>query len=241
MLGLVRIGLIGDFDPGVPAHRAIPRALRLAAEQTWCDIEIEWIQTRVLAAEVADRLSAFRGLWCTPGSPYENTEGALRAIRFAREAPRPFLGTCGGFQHAVLEFARNVLGRPEADHAEIHPDTPMPLIAPLPCPLVEHTGTVRLQTDTRIRSIYDRPEVEEHYHCRFGPNPAYDTLLEGIGLRVCGRDPDGAIRAVELPDHPFFVATLFQPERSAASGRPHPLVAAFLNAARPAGKGIDKR
>jgi CTP synthase (UTP-ammonia lyase) len=231
MNGLVRIGLIGDFDPGVTAHLAIPRALRLAAEQTWCDIEVEWILTRNLADDTTARLAPFRGLWCTPGSPYENPDGALSAIRFARESGRSFLGTCAGFQHALLEYARNVLGEADADHAETNPGTRMPVIAPLACALVERSGSIRLSPGSRIRSIYDRPKTEEVYHCRFGPNPEYENMFETGGLRICGRDPDGETRAVELPTHHFFLATLFQPERSAATGKPHPLVAAFLNAA----------
>src|SRR5262245_39920952 len=116
----MRIGLIGDHDPAVTAHRAIPRALELAAERLGVTVETEWIPTEEIENE--ERVSAFDGLWCVPASPYRSTEGALRAIRFAREQGRPFLGTCGGFQHALLEYARDVLGWSDAEHGELSPE-----------------------------------------------------------------------------------------------------------------------
>jgi len=116
MTATIHIGLIGDHDSAVLAHHAIPRALALAAEAAAASVEHEWIPTEEIHA--ASRVSDFDGLWCVPASPYRSMEGALRAIRFAREAGLPFLGTCGGFQHAILEYARHVLGWADAEHAE---------------------------------------------------------------------------------------------------------------------------
>jgi CTP synthase (UTP-ammonia lyase) len=95
-------------------------------------------------------VAGFDGLWCVPASPYRSMDGALTAIRFARERSRPFLGTCGGFQHAVIEYARNVLGWPDAEHAETSPDAARPVINELECALVEATETVTLFPGTRI-------------------------------------------------------------------------------------------
>jgi len=106
----IRIGLIGDFNAEVKAHVAIPKALEFAGQITGCNIAPVWIQTSSIIDSIDSRLSAFDGLWCVPASPYASMDGALRGIRFARETHRPFLGTCGGFQHAILEFARSVLG-----------------------------------------------------------------------------------------------------------------------------------
>src|SRR5271154_5125090 len=105
---MIRIGLIGDFSESILAHRAINATLALLAEELQLEIRSEWLQTAALAAGTYGALDQFYGLWCTPGSPYQDTEAALRAIRFAREAPLPYLGTCGGFQHALLEYAQNV-------------------------------------------------------------------------------------------------------------------------------------
>src|SRR5262249_44347282 len=128
-------GLIGDHDATITAHQAIPIALQLAADSSQTQVKWQWVPTEEIRS--AARVSAFDGLWCVPGSPYRSTEGALRAIRHARESGRPFLGTCGGFQHAVIEYARNVLGWADAEHAETAPDAPRQVIAKLACSLVE--------------------------------------------------------------------------------------------------------
>ena len=129
------IALIGDRDDAVTAHRAIPKALALAAEATGVDLRPAWVATDGINAD-AD-LAGYDGFWCVPASPYRSMDGALRAIRFARTHDKPFLGTCGGFQHAVVEYARNVLGWADADHAETAPDAARAVIVPLACSLVE--------------------------------------------------------------------------------------------------------
>jgi CTP synthase (UTP-ammonia lyase) len=231
MMNVVRIGLIGDHDPAVTAHRAIPEALRLAAQGVGRALEPVWVGTATLGDDPPARLADFAGLWCVPASPYADTDAALAAIRFARESGRPFLGTCGGFQHALLEHVRNVLGHRRAEHAEVRPEADMPLIAPLSCSLVEKSGRIRFAEGSRLRALYGAAEAEEQYHCNYGLNPAYESLLDGAALRVSGRDDAGEVRGVELAGHPFFVATLYQPERAALRGVAHPLVGAFAAAA----------
>jgi CTP synthase (UTP-ammonia lyase) len=225
------IGLIGDYSPAVPAHVAIPQALDLAADRLGCSVRAEWLPTEQLTGDVSERLAAFDGLWCVPASPYASMDGALRGIRFAREYGRPFLGTCGGFQHALIEYARNVLGLIDADHAESNPETSLPLMVALECALIEATGMILLQPGTRAAALYGQREVVEAYHCRFGLNPHYQALLEGTNLRISGRDSGGEVRIVELEGHPFYIATLFQPERSAFKGHAHPLITAYVAAA----------
>src|SRR5262249_9446729 len=211
----VCIGLIGDYDPKVTAHQAIPQALNLAAEHIGRPVEPTWIHTSSLGRDVPRQLAGFAALWCVPASPYANREGALAAIQFARESGRPFLGTCGGFQHALLEYARNRLGFRQAEHAETCPETAMPLVAPLACALVEKSGSIVFREGSRLRGIYGVPEADEEYHCRYGLNPRYENLLGDGPLRICGRDRTGEARAVELTGHPFFIGVLFQPERAA--------------------------
>ena len=143
----------------------------------------------------------------------------------------PFLGTCGGFQHAVVEYARNVLGWADAEHAETAPEAARPVIVPLACALVEVTDRVRLRPGSRIAAAYGAGEATEGYHCRYGLNEAFRATLVSGALRVTAEDDAGDIRALELQGHPFFVATLFQPERAALAGRLPPLVAAFARAA----------
>jgi CTP synthase (UTP-ammonia lyase) len=223
----VRIALVGDFSPDVIAHRAIDESMRLGGSRM--HVEPHWLHTSTLQPSQA--LDSFHGIWCVPNSPYANTEGALWAIEWARTRRVPFLGTCGGFQHAVLEFARHVLGRSDAAHAELDPGASSPVIAPLACALVEKSERILPTGRGRFALWYGAPRAEG-FHCSFGLNSTFEPLLENSGLEVVARGESGEVRAVELREHPFFVGTLFQPERSALRGELHPLVDAFLQAAR---------
>ena len=232
MSRLVCIALVGDCDPALRAHAAIPMALHLAADEIGCGIQPAWMATDSLTRTAAARLEAFDAIWCTPGSPYHSMDGALRAIRYARENGRPFLGTCGGFQHAIIESLRNVAGLKEADHAESNPGAKMPVITRLACSLVERGGVIRLQAGTRIAAAYRRHEITESFNCNFGFDRHFEEALTKGGLKISGRDPAGDARVVESPNHPFFIATLFQPERSAFTARSHSLIKAFVEAAK---------
>lgn len=225
---VIRIALIGDYDPQVTAHQAIPVALGLAAEHSGRKVQGEWLGTDSIHADTA--LDEYDGFWCVPASPYRSMDGALRAIRFAREQRRPFLGTCGGFQHAVLEYARNVLGWADAEHGETTPDAERVVIAPLTCSLVEAVDGVRLREGSLIQRAYETSEIREGYRCRYGVNPTFEQALLGDDLQAVGHDSEQELRAVELKGHPFFVATLFQPERAALEGTLPPLVRALVEA-----------
>jgi CTP synthase (UTP-ammonia lyase) len=227
----ISIALIGDHNPDVTAHTAIPKALALVADAEKIAIRETWIGTEELEQAVEKRLAGFDGVWCVPASPYRSMDGALNAIRFARENGRPFLGTCGGCQHALIEIARNVLGLSGADHEETNPQAQLLIIPRLRCALREATDKIILKNPSRLRTIYGWDEIVEGYNCSFGINAAHEKLIEQAGLRIVGRDAQGEIRAVELEAHPFFIGTLFQPERSALKGTAHPLIAAFARAA----------
>ena len=227
---MTRIALIGDHDPAITAHRAIPLALERAASDARLPLSWDWIGTETIGDDAAKRLDDHYGIWCVPGSPYRSTDGALAAIRFARESGRPFLGTCGGFQHALLEYARSVWGRVSAAHGELEPDAEDVVIAPLSCSLVNASERIRLEPGSRLGAIYGEPQADEAYQCSYGLAPAYAERLSSGLLRIAARGASGEVRAVELDGHPFYVATLFQPERSALAGRAQPLIAAFAAA-----------
>jgi len=228
--GSPRIALIGDFDASVKAHQAIPRSLALAAENAG-PCEATWWHTSELTGDPEEQLAGFHGIWVVPASPYANARGALAAIRFARESGRAYLGTCGGFQHALLEYAEAVWGVSRPAHAETDPEAAEPVIAPLACRLVEVSDAVVFEPGSRLASICGSPAASEGYHCSYGLGAAYAAKLASGPLRVAARDRGGEVRAVELQGHPFFFATLYQPERSGLENRRHPLIEAFVAAA----------
>lgn len=244
----LRVALVGDYDATVPAHQAIPRALALAADHVGLLVAPQWLPTDAvpagdpLAHDAGPDGDRYDAVWCVPASPYRSTEGALRAIRAAREGGVPFLGTCGGFQHAVLEYAHAVLGWADAAHAETAPEAARPVITPLACALVEATAVVRFRPGSRLAAAYEAAtgtrEAVEGYRCRFGLNPAVREAFTAGPLRVAAEDAAGDVRAVELDGHPFFVGTLFQPERAALRGETPPAVVAFLRAAADVAAGV---
>lgn len=227
----VQIALVGDFNATVTAHRAIPLALQRAGADAGVDVRFTRHHTAQLGSRPAKVLATSAGIWCVPGSPYADTAAALSAIRFARLQPRAFLGTCGGFQHALLEYAQSVLGMVRAAHAELDAKAPDPLIAPLSCALVEQAGEVSFVPGSLLATAYGVSEAVEEYRCRYGLAPSHEGILQNGPLRAVARDKLGQVRAVEMDGHPFFVATLFQPERAALKGETPPLVRAFVEAA----------
>ncbi len=228
----VRIGVIGEFEPEFLPHRATNEALEHSGAELEAEASVVWLPTDALEQGVEQTLEGFDGLWCAPGSPYRSLGGALGGVRFARERDLPFIGTCGGFQHAVLEYARNVLGFEDAQHAEYDPYASDLFISALECSLAGKKMRVEVLPGSRAFALYGRGEVEEEYYCNLGLNPDYQPDLERSGLAITGSEQDGEVRIVELPTHRFFLATLFVPQTSSAPGEPHPLVSGFVEAAR---------
>jgi CTP synthase (UTP-ammonia lyase) len=229
---MTRIAVIGEHHPGHEPQDAIAPALDHAASTLGTSCQAVWIDTPALEDDAARSvLRDFDAVWCAPGSPYLSLDGALAGIRFARESGTPFIGTCAGLQHAVLEFARNVLGVASAQHAEYDPHASDLFIDELLCSLVGQTMSIRL-VDDALRAIYGGTDATERYYCRFGVNPVHRPALEAGGLATAGVDAsDGDVRIVRIPSHPFFVATLFVPQTASTPAAPHPLVTAFVRAA----------
>ncbi|SCM72636.1 glutamine amidotransferase [Desulfovibrio sp. 86] len=226
----LRIGIIGDFDAAKKSHIATVEALRHCGSTLHLHTEIMWISTQTLEDDAEKHLSNCDGVFCAPGSPYASLAGALRGIRFAREANKPFLGTCGGFQHALLEFAVNALGMAEAAHEEYSPDAVFPVVSRLSCTLREQENTIFLLPSC-VRRIYGKEATVERYNCGFGLNPAYQARFTECGFNVVGMDAQGEARIMEMPSRAFFVGTLFQPQLSSTPENPHPLLLAFIKTA----------
>jgi CTP synthase (UTP-ammonia lyase) len=223
-----RVAFVGDRTGNVRAHARIPAIIDALLARESIALDPYWIAT---SDAVDCDLTGFDAIWATPGSPYENFGGAIAAIRTAREHGIPFLGTCGGFQHALVEYARNVCGLAGVAHAEVTPDAAEYLIVPLECSLKGHEEGVMVVPGTLAAKILGPGRRTERYNCSYGLNPEYLEALTGGGLRFSGFDDSGAVRIVELPGHPFFMGTLFQPERQDDRHQPHPVIRAFALAA----------
>ncbi len=226
----VTIGIIGDHNPDLPYHTATQEALIHAAATLPMMLRFEWIPSRTLTRETAgQRLAPYQALWSAPGD-VTHMAGVLEGIRVAREQGRPFMGTCGGFQHAVIEFARHVAGIHDAQHEETSPDASALVVSKLGCSLKGKEQEIHICSGTRAFRAYGRSTVSEQFVCNYGLNPQYRKQIEIHPLRVSGVDRQGDVRIVELDDHPFFMTTLFQPQIASQPGRPHPLVVAYLKA-----------
>lgn len=167
-----------------------------------------------------------------PGSPYRDMDKTLWAIRYTRENRNPCLGTCGGFHHLIIEYARNVLGFEDAQHAEYDPYASDLFIARLACSLAGREMELRFVPGSRVADIYGATSAVEQYYCNFGVDPDRVALLREGPLAISGSGREGEVRVVELPEHPFFIGTLFVPQMRSREGRPHPLIDAFIRATR---------
>ena len=142
-------------------------------------------------------------------------------------------GTCGGFQYMTLEFARNVAGIGNASHAETDPDAEEVVVAPLTCSLVGQRRTIHPVPGGRLAEILGAAPFSGFHYCNYGLNPAYRDDLETAGMRVTATADDAGVEGIELPSHPFAMATLFQPQmESLETGVLHPLLAALVQAAK---------
>lgn len=247
MTDAVRIGILGDFNPEFRSHHATNESLRHAADKLGIPLESEWLPTSSLVeAGAVKRLEGFDGLWAAPGSPYKSMDGMLKGIQFARERDWPFLGTCGGFQYALIECVRNVLKIKDADTAENNSGSKNIVIYPVACPVPNQPADarklsgvipeIRLRPGSYLQSFYNKDKVSEEFFCNFEVNPDFEWAAIEAGFPVVARGSQNEIRAIESPTHRFFVATLFQPQLTSKSGSSHPLILAFVQAAADWGK-----
>lgn len=232
MNDIVKIGIIGDFDEKRASHKATNEAIRHCAEYLSMKLEIKWVPTESMEGDMNSTLSEFDALWCSPGSPYRSYRGAINAIQFARENNYPFIGTCGGFQHTVMEYAQNVLGIVEVNHEEYDSSASSFFITALSCSLLGETRKIYLKKDSMIQQIYGTDEIEEQYNCNFGLNISFQDAFDKSGFHVVGMDDNKEVRIFELPQNRFYVATLFQPQLSSTSEKPHKLIVSYLLAAQ---------
>lgn len=225
----MKIAIIGDYNPQAATHTATSDALRHAAGQLDIPVTFDWMATENIRPQFDSICKQYDAYWIAPGSPYKDFAGVLQIIRYAREHHIPTIGTCGGFQHMVIEFARHVLQLEDAAHAEYDPYASRLVVTPLSCSLVGQTLQIHIRAPhSKTAQALQTDRLTAQYYCNFGLNPDYQTQLHEQGFEVVGVDDDGEARILELANHPFFVATLFVPQTSSTAAHPHPLISGFL-------------
>jgi CTP synthase len=237
------IGLVGKYVQLPDAYLSVTESLRHAAAVRDTEIEIRWIHAdeEMEGPEIEGHLAELDALLVPGGFGVRGVEGKIAAIRYARTHKLPFLGLCLGLQCAVIEYARHVCGLEQAHSAEFMPDSPHLVVDLMPAQrdLENMGGTMRLgsypcklREDSKIYHLYQTELIHERHRHRYEVNNDYREMLEHHGMMIAGTSPDGyLVETIELPDHPFFIATQFHPEFKSRPNRPSPCFQGLIDTA----------
>lgn len=243
----VDIALVGKYVRLNDAYLSVVEALRHAAISIGCDLNLHWINSEDLeSGNIDSYFKDINGIVVPGGFGIRGVDGKIAAIKYAKHHKIPFLGLCLGMQCAVIEWARNTAQMKDANSAEFNPDTANPVINLLPeqQDVVDLGGTMRLglypcrvNPDTLAFQLYQKEVIYERHRHRYEFNNAYRNLFLESGYVVSGTSPDGRlVEMIELPNHPFFIASQFHPEFQSRPSAPHPLFQGFIQAASTQGK-----
>ncbi len=236
--GNVKIAIVGKYVQLEDAYKSVIEALQHGGIHHGVNVDIQLVDSEHLDEEALEGLD---GILIPGGFGERGIEGKVRAAQIARERKIPYLGICLGMQIAVVEFARHVAGMDGANSSEFDPETPYPVVDLLPeqKELRDMGGTMRLGADpvklhegTRAREIFGEAVIYKRHRHRYEVNLFLRRKLEDEGLVAGGTSPDERlVEMVELPDHPFFVASQFHPEFNSRPNRPEPMFREFVGAA----------
>lgn len=243
----VDIALVGKYVRLNDAYLSVVEALRHAAISIGCDLNLHWINSEDLeSGNIEHYFKDINGIVVPGGFGIRGVDGKIAAIEYAKQHKIPFLGLCLGMQCAVIEWARHTAKLEDANSAEFNPDTANPVINLLPeqQDVVDLGGTMRLglypcrvNPDTLAFKLYQKEVIYERHRHRYEFNNAYRNLFLESGYVVSGTSPDGRlVEMIELPNHPFFIASQFHPEFQSRPSAPHPLFQGFIQAASSQGK-----
>jgi CTP synthase len=249
--GTVRIAVVGKYVALVDSYKSVQESLYHGGIANDVKVQIDWLSSEDFEnGQSAEKLSQYHGLLIPGGFGVRGVEGMLAAIGWARENGLPFFGICLGLQTAIIEFSRSVCGLEHAHSAEWERDTSDPVICLMDSQrqVTDLGGTQRLGAYTarlvpgsRSAQIYGGSEISERHRHRYEVNNAYRPQLQEAGMLVSGTSPDGnLVEMIELPDHPWFVATQAHPELKSRPDQPHPLFASFVEAAMARRNGAEQ-
>lgn len=238
----VTVALVGKYTALHDAYISVVEALKHGGITNHATVHIKWIDSETVTREnAADLLSDVQGILVPGGFGDRGIDGMLYAIEYARTNNVPYLGLCLGMQLSIVEYARNVAGLTDAHSIELNPGTPYPVIALMPDQngVMDIGGTLRLGScpcvlaeDSKAYALYNEKNIQERHRHRYEVNNAYRDILTEHGLKLSGTSPDGRIvEMIEIPNHPFFLATQAHPELKSRPNRPHPLFKGFIAAA----------
>ncbi len=238
----VRIAMVGKYMDLHDSYLSVTEAIKHAGGANDAEVIVDYVDSEDVEKHgAAALLEGVQGVLVPGGFGHRGIEGKIEAIRYARENRIPYLGLCLGLQTAVIEFARNVCGLSGANSKEFDEETPHPVVIYLKEQeyVTELGGTMRLgaypcvlQPGSLAERLYGTREISERHRHRYEVNNAYRARLEECGLRFSGTSPQGdLVEIIELPDHPFFIASQFHPEFKSRPNRPHPLFRGFIEAA----------
>jgi CTP synthase len=243
----VRIVMVGKYVELTDSYKSLNEALSHGGIANEVRVDITHVDSEEVEKHgLPDSVYDADGILVPMGFGPRGTEGKIAAVRYAREQGVPFLGICFGMQMAVVEYARHVCGLKDANSVEVDPDTKHPVIALMTgqAGLTQKGGTMRLGAypclladGSLARRIYHRQKISERHRHRYEFNNAYRAQLESAGLVFSGVSPDGSlVEVIELPNHPFFIASQFHPEFRSRPTDCHPLFRGFVKAALDAKK-----
>jgi CTP synthase len=238
----VTVALVGKYVELPDAYKSIQEALTHAGAWNEVRVKVHRVHSEDLNEENVSRLlGEADAVLVAPGFGNRGISGKISAVHYARTREVPFLGICLGMQMACIEFGRNVLGLTEADSTEMNPHTPHPVICLMEeqAQVTQLGGTMRLgaydchlEPQSRAHRVYKQTEIQERHRHRFEFNNRYREQYEAAGFKASGTNPDnGLVELIELPEHPFFMASQFHPEYRSTVLRPHPLFTEFVRAA----------
>ena len=238
----VEVALVGKYTELPDAYKSINESFIHAGAVNHCKVKVKYVPAEQVTNEnAAEMLAGVSGIFVAPGSGVRGFEGKVAAVRYARENNVPFFGVGLGMQASIIEFARNVLGMTDAHSRELDPQTKYPVIDLMEeqKKVTEKGGTMRLggypcalKAGSKAATAYGADTVVERHRHRYEFNGAYQSQFEAAGMVATGINPEtGLVEVLEVKNHPWFVAVLFNPEYKSTVSTPAPLFVAFVAAA----------